>query len=56
MTGEEFLYLQKTNGHKEPEIVPLNNSTKKRLRIAGMHAFWVQYSHNQPHQAKWKNR
>ena len=31
MTGEEFLYLQKTNENKEPEIVSLNNSTKKHV-------------------------
>ncbi len=31
MTGEEFLYLQKINENKEPEIVSLNNSTKKHV-------------------------
>ena len=37
MTGEEFLYLQKTNENKEPEIVSLNNSTKKHVYgIAGV--------------------
>ena len=37
MTGEEFLYLQKTDGYKETEPVPLNNSTKKHVYgIAGI--------------------
>ena len=37
MTGEEFLYLQKINENKEPEIVSLNNSTKKHVYgIAGI--------------------
>ncbi len=31
MTGEEFLYLQKTDGHKEAAPVPLNNSIKKHV-------------------------
>ena len=37
MTGEEFLYLQKINENKKPEIVSLNNSTKKHVYgIAGI--------------------
>ena len=37
MTGEEFLYLQKTDRHKEVEPIPLNNSTKKHVYgIAGI--------------------
>lgn len=37
MTGEEFLYLQKTDGYKVAEPVPINNSTKKHVYgIAGI--------------------
>ena len=37
MTDEEFLYLQKINENKKPEIVSLNNSTKKHVYgIAGI--------------------
>ena len=37
MTGEEFLYLQKTDGHKDAQPVPLNISTRKHVYgIAGI--------------------
>lgn len=37
MTGEEFLFLQKTDEHKEAEAVTLNNSKKKHIYgIAGI--------------------
>ncbi|MFY1046723.1 DUF3853 family protein [Chryseobacterium sp. GP-SGM7] len=31
MTGEEFLYLQQADGHKEAEPIPFNNSLKKHV-------------------------